>query len=235
MSELGKRCFLGKKNKKSFVNWPPGLNQMPQMRWRKSFLLLLFTKDSLAFSFCLAVMMTGCTSPDPAYYNLQPVPGSVVSLPRMVVEVRRPGLAGYLDRSDIVLKSVDYRLNVNGQLRWGEPLGDMVGRVLAQNISQRLPGSSVFGEAGAISADADTRLEVDVQRFDEDASGRVNLVAEVVIERGQTHHPSASFHVDVAAVPPGPGAAALVGTMSGLLGTLADEIAANMKSVTSPS
>jgi uncharacterized lipoprotein YmbA len=224
--------FLERKNQRTFVNWRRLLNGTLQMRSRKSFLLLFFKKKGLVFSFCLAAMVAACSSPDPAYYNLQTVPGSVVSVPPLVVEVRKPGLAGYLDRSDIVLKSTEYRLNVNGQLRWGEPLGDMIGRVLTQDLSQRLPGSSVFSEAGAISADADTRVEVDVQRFDEDATGQVKLVAEVVIERGQTHHPAASFHVDVASVPPGPGAAPLVGAMSNLLGTLADQIAANMKSVT---
>ncbi len=174
-------------------------------------------------------MLAGCSSPDPSYYDLQMVPGAAVRLPPMMLEVRRPGLAGYLDRSDIVLKSADYRLDVNSQLRWGEPLGDMIGRVLTQDLSQRLPGSSVFGEAGAISADADTRIEVDVQRFDEDATGRVTLAAEVSIERGRAHHPAASFHVDVAAVPNGQGAAALVAAMSNLLGTLSDQIATNMK------
>ena len=63
--------------------------------------------------------------PDPTYYTLDVVPGTPLPGAPLSVEVRRPGLAGYLDRSDVVLKSADYTLAVNSQIRWAEPLGDM--------------------------------------------------------------------------------------------------------------
>jgi uncharacterized lipoprotein YmbA len=177
----------------------------------------------------MSAWLGGCASPDPTFYTLQVVPGAILSAPASSVEVRRPGLAGYLDRSDMVLKNADYRLNVNSQMRWGEPLGDMIGRVMTQDIAQRLPNSSVYGESGAITADANTRVEVDVQRFDEDADGQVKLVAEVALERGRTHHPVATLHIDIAASPAGPGTANVVAAMSGLLGRLADQVASDLK------
>ena len=183
----------------------------------------------VAFGVCLLLGVASCSSPDPTYYTLNPVSGTALPGGAVSVEVRRPGLAGYLDRSDIVLKSASYKLAVNSQLRWAEPLGDMVGRVLSQDLSQRLPGSSVFSESGAISAEPGVRVEVDVLRFDADASGAVVLQAEVAVERGTTHQPLATRHVALSAQPAGPGATELAASLSGLLGGLADQVAAAIR------
>ncbi len=173
--------------------------------------------------------VAACGSPDPTYYTLDPVPGTPLAGGRISVEVRRPGLAGYLDRSDIVLQSASYKLAVNGQLRWAEPLGDMIGRVLSEDLSQRLPGSSVFSQSGAISAEPDARVEVDVLRFDADASGAVVLQAEVAVERGTSHQPVATRHVSLSAQTGGAGATALAASLSGLLGGLADQVAGDIR------
>ena len=181
-----------------------------------------------------AALLAGCASPDPTYYTLQPVPGAPLQAGATTIEVRRPGLAGYLDRSDVVLKNAGYTLAVNGQLRWAEPLGDMIGRVLTQDLSQRLPGASVFSQSGAISADPQMRVEVDILTFDADASGAIVLNAEVAVERGITHQPLSARHVSMTAQPAGPGAANLVASMSGLLGGLADQIARDVRSAPPP-
>ena len=183
----------------------------------------------IALGFCVLIGLAGCGSADPTYYTLSPVPGTALPGPVVSVEVRRPGLAGYLDRSDIVLKSASFKLAVNSQLRWAEPLGDMIGRVLSEDLSQRLPGSSVFSESGAISAEPGVRVEVDVLRFDADASGAVVLQAEVAVERGTTHQPLATRHVALSAQPGGPGATELAASLSGLLGGLADQVAGDIR------
>ena len=187
-------------------------------------------------SVAMVALLVGCASADPAFYTLQPVPGvtqpgaSSLGTARSV-EVRKPGLPGYLDRSDLVLKNADYMLSVTSGARWGEPLGDMVGRVLTQDISQRLPGTNVFAEDGAISADADARVEVDIQRFDADGSGTVTLVAQIAVEAGRTHVPVAARHVVLTAPVPSAGAAGLAAAMSSLLGQLADAVCAAGRAV----
>ena len=181
------------------------------------------------FLLVLTAVLAGCSSPDPTYYTLQPVAGAALPAAAGSVEVRRPGLAGYLDRSDVVLKNAGYTLAVNSQLRWAEPLGDMIGRVLTQDLSQRLPGASVFSQSGAITADPQLRVEVDILTFDADASGAVVLTAEVAVERGTTRQPLAVRHVSVSARPGGPGAADLAAVMSGLLGSLADQVARDIR------
>ena len=49
---------------------------------------------------------------------------------------------------------------------WGEPLDTMMSRILVQELNQRLPGSTVYGDNGAISTPADATVEINLQRFD---------------------------------------------------------------------
>jgi uncharacterized lipoprotein YmbA len=172
------------------------------------------------------LLANACSSPDPTNYTLQPVPGTAQQGAGQIIEVRRPGLAGYLDRSDIVLKDSGYKLSLNSQQRWAEPLGDMIGRVLTQDLAQRLPASSVFSESGAITADPGLRVEIDIDRFDTAGDGDVTLVAGVAIEAGITHKPLRQRMVTFKAAPE-PGAAGLAACMSVLLGQLADQVAAD--------
>ena len=175
----------------------------------------------------LPVVLTlwGCASPDPAVYTLRAVPGQPVGGGPVAIKLARPGLAGYLDRPEIVRDSSANRLQLNSGERWGEPLGDMIGRVLALDLSQRLPGSSVFTEAGTISVDPSATVELDVQRFDLDTDGTVVLLAQVAVEQGRSHDPSATRSLRLTARPTGPGTPELVAAESAALGQMADEIA----------
>lgn len=139
-------------------------------------------------SVLLALLASACTSSEPAYFTLAPLPGPSATTPSRAprtVELRRPGLAGYLDRPEIVRAGGAYQLRVAGGERWGEPFGDLVGRVLAENLNSRLPGMSVFSSAGSITTDADVTVEVDIQRFDAEAAGPVTLLAQTAVRRGR--------------------------------------------------
>jgi uncharacterized lipoprotein YmbA len=223
--------FFEKKNQKTFTSLNSLSPERPKPKVSKVF-CFFFSKKKTFLSFPLAMAtLTGCASPDANFYTLQPVPGPMAigtSLTKAGnIEVRTPGLAGYLDRSDVVLKDANYRLGVNEQQRWAEPLADMIGRVLTEDLAQRLPHNSVFGQGGAISADPDARVEVDIQRFDADASGTVTLSAQVAIEAGRSHAPLMTRHVSLTATPASPAPAALAATLSDLLGQLADVICGN--------
>ncbi|HEY0204169.1 MAG TPA: PqiC family protein [Acetobacteraceae bacterium] len=172
--------------------------------------------------------LTGCASPEPAYFTLAAVPG----IPRpggpKLVELQRPGLAGYLDRPGIVRANGAVQLNVAANERWGEPLGDLIGRILAEDLGQRLPGSSVFTTAGSISAEPDGRIELDMQRFDADASGTVVLLAQVAVSRGRRANASTRT-VRLTQHPTGPATRDLVAAMSMVLGSLADTLAGMLR------
>ncbi len=179
----------------------------------------------------LAVTITtACaSSPEPSFYALAPTPGATQPPAPRTIRIRRPGIAGYLDRPEIVHRVADFRLGVASDERWGEPLDAMLGRVIAEDVEQRLPGSSVYTQDGAITADTDTTVEVDVRRFDIGGAGEVNLVAEVAVEHGDGHGPAASHPVTLKETPKTTTTAGLVATMSDLLGQLADQIAAMLR------
>ena len=175
--------------------------------------------------------LVGCASPDPAIYTLRVVNGQEIGGGPVAIKLSRPGLAGYLDRPEIVRDSSVNRLDVKSGERWGEPLGDMIGRVLALDLSQRMPGSSVFTEAGTISVDASATVELDVQRFDLDQGGTVVLVAQVAVELGRSHDPASTHTLRLTAQPAGAGTPELVAAESAVLGQMADQVAVYLRNL----
>lgn len=168
---------------------------------------------------------TGCgSSPPSTFYALSPESGAAHATPVRTLKLRRPGIAGYLDRPEIVRRIVDHRLGLVDTDRWAAPLDEMLARVLAQDVEQRLPGSVVFTEDGAITADAELTIEIDVRRFDVGESGEVNLVAEIALEKGDNHEPVGTRAVHLRELPSAVTTPALLVAMSALVGQLADEI-----------
>ncbi len=177
----------------------------------------------------LILGVTRCASPDPAIYTLRAVNGAVLGGGLTAVKIARPGLAGYLDRPEIVRDSGVSRLTLNGGERWGEPLGDMVGRVLALDLAQRLPGSSVFTEAGTISVDPSATVELDIQRFDLDTSGAVILLVQTAVEQGRSHDPAYTRSLRFMIPTPDTRTPEVVAAMSEALGQLADAVAGMLR------
>jgi uncharacterized protein len=169
-------------------------------------------------------LLASCASPSPNLYTLEPPPGPVRRGGPRVIELRSIGLARYLERSQIVRSSENFRLDVIPNDWWGEPLDAMVGRVLARALTQRLPGTTVVLENGAISTQPDATLQVDVQRLDQDATGAVRLVAQFAVVRRSGDTRGVTIEVPVH----GTTTSDLVAAMSAAVGQLADRIAATL-------
>ena len=166
----------------------------------------------------------GCSSPNPSLYTLEVQPGVVRRGGPKVVEIRSIGLARYLERSQIVRSSDNFRLDVLPNDWWGEPLDALIGRTLARSLTQRLPGSTVFLENGAISTPADATVQVNVQRLDRDAAGIVRLTGQYAVVRRAPDTKT----IAIQAPAPGGTPAELVRAMSEAVGQLADQIAASL-------
>jgi uncharacterized lipoprotein YmbA len=169
----------------------------------------------------LAVLPAACSSPNPALYVLAPEPATVRSGGPRTIEVRAISLARYLERSQIVRSSEGYRMDVLANEWWGEPLDSMMGRILVLELSQRLPGSTVYADSGAISAAPDATVEINVERFDLDREGAVLLSAQVAVD----FHPPASRAVSLTVRPADATTSAQVAAMSAATAQLADVIA----------
>jgi uncharacterized lipoprotein YmbA len=101
----------------------------------------------------------------------------------------------------------------------------MLRRVLQQELAQRLPGSTVLSETGAVSATPDATIDLDLQRLDEDAKGNVILQAQASVElKGRKTPFLRSFHFSVPSS--APTSAAEVAAVSVAVGQLADGLAA---------
>ena len=183
-----------------------------------------------ALALCASVALVGCgSSPEPTFYALAPSHGAAQPGAPRAIRIRRLAIPPYLDRPEVVRGLVNHRLAIAADERWGAPLDEMLGRVLAEDVEQRSPGSLVFSETGAISVDADATVEVDLQRLEVDPSGEVTLVADVAVERGQAHTASASRAVNLKKSPSAAGTPGLVAAMSDLVGELADQITALLR------
>ncbi|MBV9538485.1 MAG: membrane integrity-associated transporter subunit PqiC, partial [Acidisphaera sp.] len=69
-------------------------------------------RSAVSYTVALALTLSGCGSSPSAFYTLAPVPGPVVVGGPASLEVRHIGLAGYLDRDEIVRSSASYRIDV---------------------------------------------------------------------------------------------------------------------------
>ena len=180
---------------------------------------------ALAFAATLAA----CSSPNPVLYTIAPVQGRVQSGAPKVIALHQISMARYLERSEIVRSSENYRLDVMSNDWWGEPLGAMLSRVLVEELGQRLPQSTVIGESGAVTAAPDATVELNLQRLDEDSSGNLLLQAQASVSfKGRGAPLLRNFRFAVP--PPAPGVPGEVTAISTAVGQLADGLAAMLLS-----
>ena len=172
----------------------------------------------------VAAVLMACSSPSPVLYTIALVQGPVQPGGPKVIVLQQISTAHYLERSQIVRSSENYRLDVMSNDWWGEPLSAMLSRVLTEELGQRLPQSTVIGETGAVSASPDATIELNVQRLDEDASGNVVLQAQASVSfKGRPGPVLRSFRFVV--TPPTPDIQGEVTAISTALGQLADGLA----------
>jgi uncharacterized protein len=110
----------------------------------------------------LLTVIAACSSPSPVLYTIAPVQGPVQPGGPKVIVLQQISTAHYLERSQIVRSSENYRLDVMSNDWWGEPMSAMLSRVLTEELGQRLPQSTVIGETGAVSASPDATVELNV-------------------------------------------------------------------------
>lgn len=177
-------------------------------------------------SLALPMVAAACgASPEPNYYTIVARTGPTFSAGPRIVLLKDIGLASYLDRREVVRSSEGYKLDIMANDWWGEGLGAMLGRVLVVELGQRLPNSSVYGESGAISVDANVVVGVNIQRLDADRSGTLILNAQVAAEFNRPRR-LAARNFSISRPTPTPDTSGLVAAISDAVGELADGIAA---------
>jgi uncharacterized protein len=177
----------------------------------------------IAVALCATLAAASCSSPNPTLYTIAPVPGSELSGAPKVVALHGLGVARYLQRSQIVQSSEGYRLVLRPNDWWGEPIDAMLIRVLTEDLTQRLPRTTVYTSAGAITGSPEAAIEVELQRLDLDRAGNLLLIAQASVSLKNQAPDTRSFRISQP--PPSPGVEGQVAATSTALAQLADRIA----------
>jgi uncharacterized lipoprotein YmbA len=187
---------------------------------------MIVSRRAVAFGvLVMAALPAGCASPTPVLYTLDAAPGPVLSRGPKVVVLQDVGLAPYLDRKQIVRSSSNYHIDVESNNWWGETFTAMIGRVLAAEIDQRLPGANVFGESGAVDVTPDATVAVNIVRFDVDDNGAVVLTTQIGVTFAAGRRRDVSSGLSFTVPTRSPGISGQVMAMSTALGELADALA----------
>ena len=175
------------------------------------------------------VALTACASSPPThFYALDPVEagGSPQQAAGTPVKIDAVHIPPALDRSSMVLGESGNQLDISSQDRWAGDLGEMIRRVLTEDLAQRLPSGMVIAPESPAPANA-RGIVVDILTFEPQGSGEVTLDADWTVVEGTQSNPvlRRSEHLTTSATASAPGEAA---AMSTLLGELADSMAAGI-------
>jgi len=144
-----------------------------------------FAPGRLLCGLLLLTLVGACgSSPPTRVYTLSAVPPTATVALDATVAVREVVVPGYLDRPQVVRYQETYRLNVAEFARWGEPFGQMVSRVLAADISDRITGADVYQETFPGEMPSTYNVAVVIGRFEPVPEGDVLLEARWVVRRG---------------------------------------------------
>jgi uncharacterized lipoprotein YmbA len=172
----------------------------------------------------VTLVVASCASPDPKLYTIAALAGSVSSGAPKVVALHGVGVAQYLLRSPIVMSSGDYRVALRANAWWAEPIDAMLGRVLVEDLAQRLPQSTIYASAGAVTGSPEATIELEVQRLDLDRDGTLLLIAQASVTFKDRGSPDTrSFRISQP--PPSPDVEGQVAAASTALAQVADRIA----------
>ncbi len=195
-------------------------------------------RATLAATAAALALLTGCASdPVTRYYVLAPTASAPAAKAAEVsVVIKDVRLPQYLERPQIVTRGSDYRLVMADYELWAGDLRQDMTRVLAENLARLLESDRVVAAPHMLKLQPDVRVEVEIQRFERDPGGKVELAARWWLTRGLDGALLASPATTLAGTPLPAGAPfeAVVASMSAVYGDLAREIARSIQARGAP-
>lgn len=179
------------------------------------------------------LLVTGCASdPVTRYYALvASAPASAPAAKPLAVVIRDLRLPQYLERNQIVTRASDHRLVMADYDVWAGDLRQDMTRALTENLARLLGSDRVVAAPHTLRLQPDLRVEVEVQRFERDAGGKVQLAARWWLTRGSDGALLASPAITLAGTPVAAAAGyeAVVASMGSVYAELAQEIARSIR------
>lgn len=182
------------------------------------------------------VLLAGCAlgrSPVATTWVLDPVAArgpSEASAEAGALSVERVRVPDWLDRSQLVVRGTDGRLELDEQARWGEPLGRGLQRVMAENLASLLTDRPVIAAPAPPRTVIAVRLSLDFIEAARRSDGelRVKVRWEFQAADGKSLRRGLSTY-DTQAVKPGP--AGTVAALNEALFKLATELSEVVRGV----
>lgn len=180
------------------------------------------------------VLLAACgSSPPTRFYTLDPVPphaSAAVPSAELRVKLAAVHIPPALDRQEMVREQAPDQLAVSDQNRWGAPLGEMIQRVLTQDLTARLGPDRVLLPEEPASDQVD-QIVLDILQFDSGPTGSVTFDGSWSLVRSGSDKPLIDCHVhERESAAPGDYASDAT-AMSRILGRLADKIAGAVASI----
>ncbi len=132
----------------------------------------------------LAALAAGCGSSPPSHFyvlSATATPGAAPS--RLAVAVGPVTVPAVVDRPEIVVSTGPNQLQLDEFNRWAAPLQDNLSRVIAENLVALLGTPHVTLFAQTLSAAADYRVAIEVQRFESTPGKSIALDALWTVRR----------------------------------------------------
>jgi uncharacterized lipoprotein YmbA len=123
-------------------------------------------RAALAISWALVIFATGCASKPSRFYTLSAAPAPAAQPSTLSVAVGPVSIPAAVDRPQIMVTMGPNQVRLDEFNRWDAPLQNTIARVVAENLVARLGTPRVALSPQTLSANADYRVAIEVQRFE---------------------------------------------------------------------
>lgn len=202
-------------------------------------------KTITAIAVATLLMLAGCAAPalenlgnigkesDPArFYTLRATldenARTQAALPHLVLGVGPVSIADYLDRSQIVVREADTRLELAEFDRWAGNPGKEIQRVMVANLAAALGTERIVGYPWKSGVAPQLTVELMVERFEYTQDGQVLMAAGWQVY-GDSGRSIVAFRRSLLQQPAARDYTAIAAGLSALLGELAQEIALTLR------
>jgi uncharacterized lipoprotein YmbA len=133
----------------------------------------------------VVVLAWGCASPSPQYYTLSAAATPAVPAADVSVAVGPVSVPAEVDRPQMVVRTGGNEVQLDEFHRWASPLQNSIARAIAQNLATLLGSSRITLFPQTVSASADYRAAIEVQRFESTLGEAAELDAVWTVTRGR--------------------------------------------------
>lgn len=157
----------------------------PLIRRSPTWPVLTRFRAASAVTCVLAVLAAGCASPASRFYTLSAAPTPAAAPTTLSMAVGPVSVPAAVDRPQMVITVGPNQVRLDEFNRWDAPLQNTIARVVAENLVAMLGTPRITLSPQTLSAEADYRAAIEVQRFDSALGDAATLDAVWTVSRAK--------------------------------------------------